>query len=1008
MQHFDFNNVKNPEFFAENRMKAHSDHRYYASMQAMIDKSDEFRFFLNGFWKFSYAINYNATIKGFESSEYDCHSWADIRVPANIQMEGYDSPQYVNIQYPWDGHEKIVPGQIPEEFNPVASYVKYFTLPRNMLDRPVYISFQGVESGMALWLNGSYVGYSEDSFTPAEFDLTPYLIKGENKLAVQVFKWTAGSWCEDQDFFRFSGIFRDVYLYTIPDLHLIDIKIRTLLNDDFTSADLCLDADATGNGNISMILYDGESIVVQQKFLLKETTSCKLTIASPKLWSTEEPYLYNLVIALQDNEGNTVEFIPQKVGFRRFEIKDSILLLNGRRIVFKGTNRHEFSAVSGRCLSDEDFLRDIVTMKRNNINAIRTSHYPNDSRLYSLCDEYGLYVIDETNLESHGSWEPVMRGISTAETVVPGDKPEWLNLVLDRANSMFQRDKNHPSILIWSCGNESYGGKNIYEMSKLFHKLDSTRPVHYEGINNDRRYNDTSDIESRMYLPASEIKTFLEKDRRKPFISCEYSHAMGNSCGGMHKYTDLTDKEPLYQGGFLWDFIDQSLYRKDRYGKEYQAAGGDFDDHPNDGNFSCNGFVYAGNRDVSPKMAEIKYNYQNISIIVEKDRAVIENKNLFINTAVFNCIVTLLKNGQPVKMKNMETGVAPLSKKIYSLPLNVPEDPGEYAIIVSFVLKNDTLWAEKGHEVAFGQSIFKQESKKQKGTMPFRVIQGNWNIGVKGEHFEVLFSSLKGGLDSYRCGGKELLKSVPMPNFWRAPTDNDYGNNMPARYAQWKIASMYLSHKRPDGKEVSEPKLEMTDDSAIVSYRYFMPTNPAAECALHYTVYGDGTIKTQLSYMPVKALGDMPEFGVLFKLDADYSFISWYGLGPDDTYADRNRGTKIGIYHGSVEDNMASYVKPQEYGNKTGVRWAKVTDRRGRGILFSGEELYFSALPYTPHELENTKHPFELPQVHYTVVRIASGQMGVGGDDSWGARTHDEYLLDISKSMNFEFFFKGI
>lgn len=1005
MSCFNYEKVKNPLVFAENRKDAHSDHVCYASMEELHQKKTSFRYSLDGLWKFSYAKNYNSTIKGFEAEDYDCKSWADIKVPAHIQMEGYDVPQYANVQYPWDGREQIEPGEIPEYFNPVASYVKYFQIPEQMKGNPIYISFQGVESGMALWLNGNYVGYSEDSFTPSEFELTPYLKEGENKLAVQVFKWTSGSWCEDQDFFRFSGIYRSVYLYTVPKAHIEDIQIRTLLDDSYKNADLQITCKTIGEGKVRVTLKDGEETVVQTEAMLEKELTIVQNVKEPALWSAEEPNLYELLFEVLDERDNVVEVTSQMVGFRRFEMKNHIMQINGKRIVFKGVNRHEFSSKTGRAVTDEEILKDIMTMKRNNINAIRTSHYPNDSRIYALCDKYGLYMIAENNLESHGSWDPIIRGVADIETAIPGNNKEWKPMMLDRVNSCYQRDKNHPAIVIWSCGNESFGGTVIRDMADCFRKLDNTRLVHYEGVFNDRRCNETSDMESQMYPSVEDIKAFLAKDKSKPFICCEYTHAMGNSCGAMHKYTDLTDTEPSYQGGFIWDYIDQSIEKKDRYGNKFQAYGGDFGDHPCDYNFSGNGITYGGERDESPKMQEVKFNYQNISVEVSKDKILVKNKNLFVNTEKYNCMVILEKDGMFVEQTQLITSVAPLSEETYPLPLQIPKVPGEYVVTVSFRLQEAEDWAPIGHEVAFGQGIFKVKAEEKPITEPLTVIRGKLNIGVRGEHFECLFSYLNGGLASYRYGGKEMIEKIPMPNFWRAPIDNDCGNKMMGRYAQWKIASMYCWM---DTEVKENPTLQEKEHSVVITFYYAMPTTPASKCSISYEVFGDGTIATTLSYQPIKELADMPEFGIMFKFNADYENVEWYGNGPSETYCDRQHGAKLGVYKNKVIDNVAKYLVPQECGNKTKVRWAKITDNAGKGILFTGDELSFSALPYTPHEMENAMHPYELPQIHYTVVRVAKQQMGVGGDDSWGARTHEEYLLDVTKPMELKFRFKGI
>lgn len=1047
---FDVKKIHDPKFFKENCMAAHSDHVTYKNEAEAVEQNSSFRLSLDGIWKFHYAKNDAQTIPGFEAEDYNCRPWDDIRVPAHIQMEGYDIPQYANIQYPWDGREDVWRDAVPTDFNPVASYVKYFTLPEGFVKNGLYISFQGVESGFALWLNGSYVGYSEDSFTPSEFDLTPYVKEGENKLALKVFKWTSSSWCEDQDFYRFCGIFRSVYLYTMPKVHVYDLKVQPVVAESLESADLVLDMEICGKAetveksaddakmqNVSAKITltgsrddskEGAAGSVSENTIFSETISFQPNNTSdtirftdtgaatvhfeqevnhPNLWSAEHPELYTLTVELLDESGNCVEYISQNIGFRRFEMKDGIMTLNGKRIVFKGVNRHEFSSKTGRAVSKEEVLQDIITMKQNNINAIRTCHYPDASGIYELCDRYGLYMIAENNLESHGSWDAASHGLVPKDTIVPGDNMDWEPMMLDRVNSCYQRDKNHPAILIWSVGNESYGGKVIFDMSEKFRALDPYRLVHYEGIFNDRRYEGTSDMESQMYTSVENIKKFLAEHKEKPFICCEYTHAMGNSCGAMHKYTDLTDTEPRYQGGFIWDYIDQSILKKDRYGQEFQAYGGDCGERPTDYNFSGNGICYGGERDASPKMQEVKFNYQNISVAFEEHSFTVVNKNLFADTSEYQCIVILQKNGTVVKKQKMDTNVVPLSSGSYEIPFVIPED-AEYAVTVSFVLREDTFWAKAGHEVAFGQKVYKKEVKFAVPEKPLQVVRGKVNIGVKGDDFDCLFSLLNGGLVSYRYAGKEMIEKIPMPNFWRAPVDNDNGSMAPGRYAQWKIASMYISHRNGGMFDNVPTTVEETEHSVTITYTYYMPTTPAAKCQVAYTVFGDGTVETKLTYDPVEGLPDMPEFGMMFKLNADYDNVEWYGYGPEETYADRRHGAKLGIYKNKAADNMAKYLVPQECGNKVGVRYAKVTDYKGRGLLFSGDELSFSALPYTPHELENAAHPYELPQVHYTVVRVALAQMGVGGDDSWGAWVHPEYHIDVTKPLEFTFRFRGI
>ncbi|WP_029321045.1 glycoside hydrolase family 2 TIM barrel-domain containing protein [Butyrivibrio sp. AE3004] len=1022
MKEFQYEIVKNPEIFQQNRLPAHSDHIAYKSMAELLAGKNSYRLSLDGVWHFHYSKNINDAPKAFWEKDYDTTGWDRINVPAHIQMEGYDRPQYVNIQYPWDGSEDIRPGEIPQRFNPVADYVKLFTLPKDFKGEKICISFQGVESGFALWLNGKYIGYSEDTFDPSEFNLTDALIKGENKLAVRVFKWTSSSWCEDQDFFRFSGIFRSVYLYAVPKVHVSDLTIETQLSDDFKVASLAINAATSGNGMMELkLLYKGEK-VLEGKIPLSSsgTTTGSCDFEKIHLWSAEEPNLYELYLTITDAMGVVYEVIRQYVGLRKFEMKNGIMQLNGKRIVFKGVNRHEFSHVNGRVPSREELIQDVVTMKKNNINAIRTSHYPDDSALYELCDIYGLYMIAENNLETHGTWEPYERGIETEDFILPKDKEEWKAMMLDRVDSCFHRNKNHPSILIWSIGNESFGGSVPYAMSRRFKEHDKTRLVHYEGLFHDRHFNDTSDMESQMYPPVSAIKEFLKNEKDKPFICCEYTHAMGNSCGGMHLYTDLTDTEPRYQGGFIWDYIDQSILKKDRYGKYFEAYGGDFYDRPSDYNFSGNGIAY-GDRTASPKMQEVKFNYQNISVVFEKNKFKVINKNLFVNTDCFDTALILLANGEKILEMPMECEVKPLSNKAFSIPKEIigammEYETGyaltsgtlEFVLTVSFSLKEKTIWADAGHEIAFGQTVIKKISKPFKCAESLRIVHGKNNIGIHGDNFSALFSTMGAGLCSYVFAGREMIEKAPSPNFWRAPNDNDCGSMMQQRYAQWKIASMYASVKGKPDAPMTFPKITEGKNSVTIEYTYYLPTTPESECVVTYEVFGDGTIKTEMNYDAVKGLPDMPEFGMLFKLNADYDNLTWYGLGAEETYEDRKRGGKIGIYKNKVADNMAKYLVPQECGNKCDVRWAKVTDLKGRGMEFYGDNISFSALPYTPHEVENAMHAYELPQVHYTVVRAAMQQMGIAGDDSWGARPLAEFRLPAEKNLKFTFWFKGI
>ncbi|MDR1559279.1 MAG: DUF4981 domain-containing protein [Clostridiales bacterium] len=975
---FNFARISDPEYFEENRLP----------QRASIHREERFYSGLNGLWRFHYAKNNKQAIAGFESMDYDCREWDSIRVPGHIQLEGYGVPQYVNTQYPWDGHEGIAPGQIPEIFNPVASYVKYFTVPNSLRGfGNLFVSFKGAESALAVWCNGSYVGYAADSFTPSDFDLTPYYNEaGENKLAVRVFRFTAGSWIEDQDFFRFSGIFRDVTLYVRPETSLGDLSVN---------------ADMEGRLTVNHSLI-GEGYV--KTFLSGDEFNGEITVRNPRLWSAEDPALYRLEIQVYNSRNILQETVVENVGFRTFEKRGGIMLINGKRIEFHGVNRHEFSGYNGRAVSFEETKQDIITMKRNNINAVRTSHYPNNEFFYDLCDTCGIYVIDETNLESHGVWDAITHG-APKESALPGDKPEWRAVVLDRANSVYQRDKNHPSVLIWSCGNESYGGSNILAMADFFRERDHTRLAHYEGVQHDRRYPETSDINSSMYTPAAELEKRVAEDKSgKPFILCEYAHAMGNSCGGMHKYTELAEREPRFQGGFIWDFIDQSIITRDWRGNEYQAYGGDFGDRPHDGAFSGNGLLYS-DRSVSPKTQEVKFLYQNIKIEVNGEAFTVRNRSLFTPTSAFLCEAVLKREGETLAAAEVETDVPPLSARDYPLPFAFPSKPGEYTITVSFKLRKSALWAEQGYEVAFGQSVREVSGEVvNRSGRSLTHADGCHNLGVKGEEFEALLSRITGNLVSYKYAGAELLLKPPMPLFWRAPNDNDRGNGMPARCGQWKIASQYpiTTHDlvwKHDG------------DKLTAAFKYKLPTLPEASCELGYTFEGDGTVTVNLRCDPPAGLPPMPLFGVAMEMDPRYECLTWYGDGPEETYIDRRKGAKLDVYAGMVKEQMARYLTPQETGNKTGVRWAKVTDKRGRGLLFTASEsgpFEFCALPYSPYELEAANHPNELPETHHTVARICWKQMGVAGDNSWGALPLPEYTLPTGCPLEFSFRFRGI
>lgn len=990
--------LENPEIFQINRLEAHSDHKYFESFEALQIGKTNLKKCLNGTWNFKYSKNLKEKPENFYDKNFDYSSWGTIKVPGHIQLQGYDKPHYTNTAYPWDGHEVIFPPTIPKEFNPVGSYIRTFEVPKTWDKDKIFISFQGVESAFNVWVNGEFVGYSEDTFTPSEFDISKFVVEGENKIAVEVVKWASGSWLEDQDFWRFSGIFRDVYLYTTPKLHVKDIFVKTNLDNEYKNSSLDLEIklnETNLDGIIYFELFDKEdNLILESKKVncAEEFFTLSEKVENVNLWSAENPYLYKIVLYVEV-KGDVVEVVPQNIGFRKFEMIDKVMHINGKRIVFKGVNRHEFNCYTGRVVSEEDMLWDIKFIKQNNINSVRTSHYPNNSRWYELCDEYGIYLIDETNLESHGSWQKM--GACKPDWVVPGDEPMWLGAVLDRAKSMLERDKNHPSIIIWSCGNEAYGGKNIFEMSEYFRERDSSRLVHYEGVWWDRRYNDTSDMESRMYAKVPDIEEFLKDNPTKPFISCEYTHSMGNSNGNMFKYTDLEEKYPLFQGGFIWDYMDQGLMTKNRYGEEFLAYGGDFGDQPTDFHFCGNGIIFA-DRTPTPKIQEVKYLYSNVKVIVKENEVTFKNQYLFTNLNEFIIRYSVKHEGKILYTSYIEIDVEPLTEKTVEIDFPKFDLTGEFINEVEVLLKEETLWASKNHEIVFGQYTYKVENpEKEEDLLPI-IENSDVNLGIKGKNFHFIFSKSASSLVQLKYNDLKFLNSLPMPNFWRAQVDNDRGNKMPSRYGQWKIASLY---PKCTNFEVIEE-----NGKAGIEYTYDLCTNPQAFCKVKYLVNSKGKISVSTKYIGVEGLPDMPLFGMSFKVEADYENVKWYGNGPEENYSDRKCGAKLGIYKNKVIDNMTPYLMPQECGNKTDTRWFEVLDNKGTGLKISSNEPFeFSALPYTAHELESAAHHYELPKVHSTVLCINKFQMGIGGDDSWGAPTHDEFLLKSNKDLELNF-----
>lgn len=972
--------LANPEIYEVNREKAHSDHTY-------TTKDGNLRQSLNGTWKFNYTEHPDSRPADFYKTDFDVTSFDDIIVPGHIQLQGYDKPQYVNTQYPWEGHEQLVPPQIPKKRNPVGSYVKFFDVDKELLGKETFISFQGVETAIYVWLNGEFVGYSEDSFTPSEFNITPYLKEKNNKLAVEVYRYSTASWLEDQDFWRFSGIFRDVYLYAVPEIHVRDMKVIADYDYENGNGILATELDIIGDSDyeIKLTLTDKNGIKVYEG----NTANVSASIPDIMPWSAEQPNLYTITAEIS-SDSEIIETAETKIGFRTFELKDGIMCLNGKRIVFKGINRHEWNAEGGRVVTEDDMLWDTRFMKQNNINAVRTCHYPNNSLWYQLCDEYGIYLIAETNLESHGTWQKM--GACEPSINVPASLPEWKEACLDRARSMYERDKNHASVLIWSCGNESYCGDDIAAMADYFHEVDRTRLVHYEGVVWNRKYDHITDMESRMYAKPDEVEEYLKQNTGKPYISCEYMHAMGNSLGGMKLYTDLEDKYEAYQGGFIWDYIDQSLYKDG-----VLIYGGDFDDRASDYGFCTNGIVYA-DRTYSPKVSEAKRLYSNIRMSLENGVVTVENRNLFTDTSGYIFKVTLEKGGDILSAEEHRLNISAGEAGSVKIGLEVPENGGEYVLTAYAVLAEDTIWAEKGHEISFAQQIVKTpEITAPMTAHKAEIVYGDFCIGVNGEGFSMQFDKREGGVSSLVYNGVEYITRAPKVSFFRAHTDNDTGAGYPCENAQWQIAGKCSKLLGFETKENA--------DSLEVTFKFLAPTVPSFEYKVTYIAYFDGRLGVKAEYDGVKGLSDMPVFAMDFKMKKQYDKFTFYGMGPDENYIDRNNGARLGVYTLTALENFTKYLNPQECGNRTGVRYVNVYEENGAGLNFTATENPFemSVLPYNAYELDNAMHRDELPDPTYTWVRIAAKQMGVGGDDSWGAPVHKEFKINSEEAMSLEF-----
>ncbi|GIF78518.1 hypothetical protein Asi02nite_80360 [Asanoa siamensis] len=983
-----------------------------------------FRLSLDGTWRFQHVTRPADRDPNFHRTDVDDSGWRTIPVPANWQQHGYDFPIYTNIAYPWwgpSGHDEArTPPFVPTQFNPVGQYRRTFQVPSGWQGRRIHIHFEGVKAAFYLWINGTRVGYREGSYTPAEFDLTGHLVAGANLIAVEVFRFPDGDWLEDQDMIRLSGIFRSVYLYSLPTVHLRDFKIETPLRDNFTNADLVVagslrnsGVQASGTYTVETQLYDQNrqpiwadplrtSIAIGSVAAGQDATGRGTkAVTGPRLWSAESPNLYTAVLQLRDPSGAVTQTVSTRVGFRDFAVCEGLIRVNGKPVSLRGVNRHEMDTDRGAALTRADLVRDITVLKRLNINAVRTAHYPNNPTFYELADEYGLYVMDEANLETHG-----------VLASYPASRTDWTAPVIDRASAMVHRDKNHPSVVIWSLGNEAGGGTNFVAMRNWIRAADPTRIIQYQGDNRP----EVSDLRVEGYESLARTEQRARDADSRPYVSHEYAHSMGNSTGNLKEYWDIYRRYPILQGGFIWDFADEALRRPipSGGGATYLSYGGDWGDRPDfAGNFCGNGIVDADRR-ATGKAVEVKQVYQAVNVSAGADiiggTVRITNEYLFTNVNAFEGRWSLVADGQVIQSGSLTTqqlDVAPLSSKTVQVPIQRPAvlAPGaEHFLQLSFRLRTATLWAEAGFEVA------KQQLPVNFGSPPVQPVpvtsvptvtlsETASGVTIAGTGFTVTISKATGAISSYDAMGLRLVNSGPTPNFWRAPNDNDRGNGHPTRNATWRLAG---ANRTVTGVVVTR----LSDRAIRITVNANLPTSTLSTYTTTYTVFGNGQIKVENTLRPgSSSLPYIPEVGTILTLSLALDQLRYYGRGPHENHWDRRTGSDVAIHQSTVAAQWTSYLRPQENGNKTDVRWVALTNSSGRGLLVTGEPLLeVNASRFTPEDLSgNVRHEYQLTPRQEIVLRVNHKQMGVGGNDSWGAHTIDAYKLFPDRTYSYTY-----
>lgn len=1004
-----------------NRLKLHTNYFAYENetlaLAGQMDKSANF-ISLHGAWKFNWVKDADKRPTDFYKTDLDDSAWKTMNIPANWEMNGFGVPEYVNTGFAWRGHFDQKPPAVPVKDNNVGSYRRIINIPDSWDGKQVIAHFGSVTSNIYLYVNGQYVGYAEDAKVAAEFDITPYLKKGDNLIAFQTFRWCDGSWCEDQDFWRLSGVARDSYLYARDAaVHLTNIKITPDLQNNYEDGVVQIFAEVKGQPVIEYKLLNHNGIEIiksDANFKKRVNGTAQFTIKNVKKWSAEDPYLYTLVATVKDQKGNIVEVVPQKVGFRKVEIVNSQLLVNGQPVLIKGADRHEMDPDGGYVVSRERMIQDIKIMKRLNINAVRTCHYPDDPVWYDLCDEYGLYVTAEANQESHGFGYG-----NDAEA----KKPEFAKQILERNQHNVEMYFNHPSVIVWSLGNETVNGDNFIAAYKWIKEQDKSRPVQFEQAG---RTGENTDIFCPMYYSHDGCDKYSKDDKfTRPLIQCEYNHTMGNSSGGLKEYWDMVRKYPKFQGGYIWDFVDQALHRnpvkpmsvKDnltyaQYNKIKYTYGGDYNDYdPSDNNFNCNG-VIGPDRQLNPHAYEVAYEYQNIwaeAVDLQAGKISVYNEHFFRNLANYQLVWTLLQDGKAVQNGTVDKlDVAPQQKTVVTLPYQIPAE-GEVLLNIEFRLKKAEPLMEAGQMVAYRQLEVRTANAAAavvaEGKLKMENKKKETEIKVLNDFIDIEFDKATGLLKEYEVNGVDLLGEggTLKPNFWRAVTDNDMGAQLQKKFRVWRAPALNL-------QTITASKVKVGKNvNAVVKAVYDMPDVKAA-LTITYTIAPDGTmgVEQTMDATEGEKVSDMFRFGMLMQLPFQMDNSTFYGRGPIENYIDRKGSQNVGIYTQTAEEQFFPYIRPQETGTKSDIRWWQQTDKAGKGFritsgnLFSASALHYSIDDLDDGEEKEQRHSYEVPQSKYTELCIDKEQFGVGGENSWGAWPLPQHRLGYAdKTFSF-------